>query len=155
MAWRVYDRSKKLMTRSPARKEQITISLSRCLWSGNGARRFRDPGGLNPKIINEFAKVDVVLEVDGLNQESVRAEAIGAVHVPKIVRRSQDDDGDAPDFILPAQPTQNFKSVQAGHFEIEKNQIGNGKFVAVGVLASAGQVSDSLFAIANDMERII
>jgi len=42
----------------------------------------------------------------------------------------------------------------ARHFQVEKQKVGQGVPGAVGVLRLAGQVSDGLLAVANDLEPV-
>src|ERR1041385_5091308 len=50
-------------------------------------------------------------------------------------------------------PLKDFEAIHLWHFEVKEDEVGEREFIATGVFAKARQVSERLFAVANDVQR--
>lgn len=96
-----------------------------------------------------------MLKFEGLYQEGFGTELIRAVYVAKLVRRSENDHGQACQVGLGLHPEQDLEPVHFGHFQIQEKQRRERKFAAVGVGTLALEIINRLFAVPDNLKRIM
>jgi len=97
------------------------------------------PGGVNK-----------LVEIDGLADVAIGAQAVSGNAVLLFVGRSENDHGQQIGPWIGAQATKNFETVNFRQFEIEQNDLGHNTKVAPGVGAFGEQIIESFDAVAGD-----
>src|SRR6266850_2420463 len=81
---------------------------------------------LKPVGLQESGCFEHVLEFKRFDQKGIGAQGVSAVHVPDCIRRSQNDNTYRSEALLLTYPPQHVEAVDARHFQVEKNEIGQG-----------------------------
>lgn len=104
-----------------------------------------------PEVSDGSDQIFGALVIEGLVDERICAESIGATDVGDLIGDGQNQHRQAGEFRMSADPAQDFESIFVGHFEIEENQRRERMQNPVGVLALAAKVGEGLVAVGDDM----
>src|SRR5688572_9926496 len=91
-------------------------------------------------------------KVEGLAEKRIRAELVGTVDILRPLGRSQHNYQHPAKAGLAANPLQNFESVSARHFKIQKQESRKRIFRAIGEFAVAIQVSNDFVTVAHHLQ---
>ena len=86
-----------------------------------------------------------VLDAAGFDEIGIGAEVVGAVDVAGFIGRGEDHDEQASEAGLAANPFEDFKSVDAGHFNVKEEHFREGIFLMI----SGFEVANGLLAVLN------
>ena len=89
-----------------------------------------------------------VFQVQWLGEKGVGAHEVGALDVVGILRGSEDDDNEILELRMALDPSQNFKTVSPGHFEVQEDDRGT----CVGAVA---EKFDRVLSAATRVDRIV
>jgi hypothetical protein len=116
-----------------------------------GFRFFHVPGPIDAEGLDSFLEE---APIDGLDEVGVRPQSIRPIHVILDGGGGHDHDGD--ETILSrgfaTEPFKKFEAVDAGHFEVEQDDIGHGIFASVIEMAAALQELNGLVAVIDSHE---
>src|SRR6266850_5030357 len=96
----------------------------------------------------------VVVEFKGLDQERVGAEIVSFVDIKDIFGGGQNNDAQCFEAGTAADFAEDLEAVHSRHLKVEEQDVGQGVFIAVGVLACSIEISQGLLAIANHEKGI-
>src|SRR6266404_550552 len=126
--------------------------------AGRGAGRSGPASGLfgehEPIEVERSHHFHEAFKFDRFDKVAVGSEFVGAVDVRVFLGRGEDDDGQAFETRLSAQPRDDFKTVFARHFQVHEQETGQREFFAVRIWAVPAKIGNGLLAIPYGVERI-
>ncbi len=93
-----------------------------------------------PPAFEELGDFEGLFHAGEFLDEGVGAELVGAFDVGGLGGGAEDDDDEAPEVRMLADPGEDFQTVDFGEFEVEEDQARERVLVAVGIGAGAGEI---------------